>query len=504
MAETGRGDDECDERALVPYHAQLLSLSALHSLKSPPPPNSTNCPSHIIDTPLCPRSPLLHVASDVRSLVWQYMDNRSAIRYLSACKRLRGLYHTFPLTQPVSKKQFQSISSLVRLPDLPIWVYVISFALFWFCINAVMLPISFFAIALASKPAAIAVGVTFVVLPFFLPLWLWCWGFRRPPPTHCCGEDSSLDRNGWLPMPRIGTLAGWCDTYDMACLQHVVKALVGDANGRPISQCKLPATLRELLLSLHNWRELRADTLPRQLTLLAMVGLNDVVLQHGMLPQSLMTLGLYYQRTVHDSTTNPHTTIQPIAAGVLPSQLQTLQIIWSRSLADLVLPASLTHLDVRSLPNLSIPPSTLPVGLQSLTITTATGVSFDPHNLHGALPSGLRVLRLFCIFSQPLMVDLFTQVPQLEELCMAYPCPLTAGLLAPLTQLRVLCLEAYRHPIAAGQLPPSLRRLAIVVGRSERAEELVPLAVRHASLVVEFQSVADPIPLLTDQFVRTT
>ena len=241
----------------------------------------------------------------------------------------------------------------------------------------------------------------------------------------------------------------------MSCLQHVVKAAVADQYYDPISRCKLPSTLRELLLFLHDWRELKATTLPPRLTLLVLLELDTIALQPGVLPQSLLTLGLHYNDVVQEST-DPSTCIQPISAGVLPSQLLQLEIMWSRSLTDLALPASLTQLTLFFLPNLPIPLGSLPAGSQRLSIST---MDFDLRNLRGALPSSLRV-RLCCSLTHPLTAELLSGVPQLEELNLDKKCMyrLTAGLFASLTQLRVLRLTGYKHSVAAGELPPSLRR----------------------------------------------
>ena len=309
-----------------------------------------------------------------------------------------------------------------------------------------------------------------------------------------------------MPLPRIIRLASCCIApRHLTYLQHVMKAYISDSDSHPISGCKLPSTLRELLLFLHDWRDLKADTLPPRLTLLVLLDLDTIVLQPGVLPQSLRTLGLLYTRAVREST-DPNMSTQPIAAGVLPSQLQRLEIMWSRSLADLALPASLIQLDLLFVPNLPIPPNCLPAGLQTLSIFTRP---FDPQHLRGALPAGLRVLRLSCVLSQPLPAALLAEVPQLKELAVTYQHRLSAGLLTPLTQLRVLRLyilrvNSYRHPIAAGELPASLRRLVLVVEgeQSEKesaAEELVPLAVRHAGLVVDCLS-GRSLSTLADQF----
>ena len=63
--------------------------------------------------------PLLDVTPPIRSLIWQYMNNRSAISYLRTCRQLHALYHSFPLTEPVSLHQlscFPVISTAIQDP----------------------------------------------------------------------------------------------------------------------------------------------------------------------------------------------------------------------------------------------------------------------------------------------------------------------------------------------------------------------------------------------------
>ena len=179
--------------------------------------------------------------------------------------------------------------------------------------------------------------------------------------------------------------------------------------------------------------------------------------------------------------------VQPIAAGVLPC-LHWLAIDWPRSLADLALPASLSKLELRYLPDLPIPSTCLPPHLYTLCIYT---VALHSHQLAGVLPSSLRVLRLHCHHPMPLTAELLEQVPQLEELDLGgyYQHSLT-GVLAPLNRLRVLRVGGLaRQPSVAGALPLSLRRLTMVTATMEEADALVPRAVRHARLVVDFDSV---------------
>ena len=85
--------------AVMHHHhpAHTLALSASSTLTSPlladpagPAHSSSHGLSHIIHTRLdCP-PPLFDVAPAVRSLIWQYVDNQSAVQYLlraSSCTR---------------------------------------------------------------------------------------------------------------------------------------------------------------------------------------------------------------------------------------------------------------------------------------------------------------------------------------------------------------------------------------------------------------------------------
>ena len=130
-----------------------------------------------------------------------------------------------------------------------------------------------------------------------------------------------------------------------------------------------------------------------------------------MLPQSLECLSLTYNQAAIRAT-DPNKAKQPIAPGVLPSQLQRLEIAWSRSLADLALPASLTQLDLLLPADLLMPAGSLPNGLQTLLLSCE---EFDPRHLIRALPSGLRMLRLRCL-TLGLTFQLCAMMSQLEEL----------------------------------------------------------------------------------------
>ena len=102
-------EDECDEHAPILCHAGPRGLANSNNLSLPPLSDFAHCPVHVIDTRPSSTPPLLDVAPAVRSLIWQYMDNSSAVHYLSTCSRLYELYHSFPLTEPISNNQLRSL-----------------------------------------------------------------------------------------------------------------------------------------------------------------------------------------------------------------------------------------------------------------------------------------------------------------------------------------------------------------------------------------------------------
>ena len=111
----------------------------------------------------------------------------------------------------------------------------------------------------------------------------------------------------------------------------------------------------------------------------------------GVLPQSLTSLCL----TAFFDTRNG------IGQGVLPASLQRLRVLeWTLPLSNIVLPVSLTELDMQNLADHPLCP--LPPQLQVLCIG---GLFSQP--LTGVLPPTLRVLRFTGRFQQPLTADMF-------------------------------------------------------------------------------------------------
>ena len=441
---------------------------------------------------------LLDVANDARSLIWQYMDNRSAVQYLSTCKQLHALYHSFPLVERVSLTQLRSIPRVATFLNTtkssktlgcPRWLWAGCW-LQWLCL-ACCVSIGLVIAAAATRSAFLLVYLCLSVGITVLVKLLWsCF----PQRTRCCDEGRRLTRYCKpRPMPRIVRLAAWSEARLVAYLQHVVQASVADSSDS-LHRWRLPSSLRRLMLSVHVHGELQAGILPSRLSLLQLINVRSTVtLEAGLCPDALRTLVLLYERVLHLPNGPPAVSpfVQPVAAGVLPSQLQRLVIEWPRSLADLALPASLKWLDISDLPNLPIPPGCLPAGLLRLWLRSSC--SFDPSNLRGALPSSLQLLQLDCSLSQPLAAELLSEVPQLETLDLgsSYSYRLHAGTLAPLTQLRVLRVgvRAGRQPFAPNELPPSLERLTVVAETMEDVEELVPEAVCPARMALYFECV---------------
>ena len=455
-----------DEHRLLPSDSHSLSPSEFGSLELPlladSDHSSSHALSHINNSPLNHSSPsLLDVTPAVRSLIWQYMDNRSAIHYLITCKQLHALYHSFPLTEAVTEAQWLSI--VLRL-------YRRTFCIFGSSAVYVVVFIAFFVLLWLAPPQP----AKFVILPILFVLFAaypiaLLLAYLFPGRSHCCDEAKRLSgRMRHTPIPRIVRLTAWCGPHQLAYLQHVeevkvVDWLVSSSNSSKITtssaSCvsadavQLPHTLRKLVTK--PVRKLSVDTLsgPPHLTALAMDNVSQSALQIGVLPAQLVTLCIWYTVEMLE-TEDERLAVQPIPAGVLPPHLQQLEITWPLSLADLALPSSLIRLELNWLPDMPIPVGCLPDGLQHLRLTCHY---FDPHHLMAALPSGLRVLRLLCELTHPLTADICARMPRLEELDLDPECleewftfDVLALALYSLPQLRVLRLgAAYCQPIPA-------------------------------------------------------
>ena len=361
-------------------------------------------------------------------------------------------------------------------------------------LQLVLQPIAIHVVMPIHLTAAIVILVLCTILPCIIPIR----DLLLPDRSDCCAEALRLSRlRRLVPLPRVLLLSGLCPVTDVPYLQHVEEMQSYDWKSQPITAHKLPRSLRRLSLTLYDYGVLKTDALPPRLTVLIVEEV-DKGIRRRRLSQSLVMLIVQCKLTAREvmdlvlARIRCHDGIRPIAAGVLPSQLQWLDITWNRSLADLALPKSLVRLELRH-PCITfppIPPNSLPPHLHTLCIY---GWGLLAHHLAGALPSSLRVLRLHCFVLQwsPLTAELLAQVPLLEELDLGggYQHSLT-GVLAPLTRLRVLRVYGVgRRPFKTGTLPLSLRRLTMVTVTMEEADALVPMAVRHVGLVVGFDNV---------------
>ena len=381
------------------------------------------------------------------------MDNHSAICYLTTCKHRYALYHSFPLTEPVSWFQLSNVSDIRERVD-----------------------------------------------PSYYP----SQERSHPRRVDCCTDVTRAGRyiGRMQPIPRIIRVKGRCHGSALAYLQHAEELDVHDQAGEPVTKYTLPRTLRKLYIALLQRQVVNVNWLPPGLTALAMTGGTESLLRPGVLPQSLLTLVLQLTGGAYGALAYDQVS-QPAVVGVLPSQLQRLVIQWNRLLADITLPASLTRLDLYALPDLPIPAGYLPVGLRTLRISTT---SFNPRHLIGALPSSLRALHLYCMLTQPLTADLFASTPLLEELDLGnrFSYSLDAGALVPLTSLHVLRFGLkYWRPVPVSELPASLRRLVVVTPTAARPtlNELAPNAALGATLVVKYEF--EPYPITHNMDAET-
>ena len=171
----------------------------------------------------------------------------------------------------------------------------------------------------------------------------------------------------------------------------------------------------------------------------------------------------------------------------------------------LVLPASLTRLELCDPLNLPIPVNYLPIRLFAFSIASCR---FNLHNLLGALPLTASAASVLFSFATRLAT---AQVPLLAVLCLGrgHPHQLSSSLLAPLTKLHVLrvgpldwchlwqqrmrrqlnATTAGWDPLLPGSLPASLRGLVVVTDDSAQPAEceLAALTVSHPALAFEIQ-----------------
>ena len=180
----------------------MSSSSTLDSLSTPliaeaflsPPP-----PSHAKYT-TARHCHLWDVPTPVRSLMLDYMDDRTAIRYLSTCQSLHAGYHHYPLKRPMAESVFREVTQLDKYLAPPrARAMSLLFALVLvFVVILLVVPI----IRLWAWPHSLfsSIGVTAICMI--------CWG--------CCG--------GWLMATRRGECC-------MRGRRRYVEAAVPDAEG---------------------------------------------------------------------------------------------------------------------------------------------------------------------------------------------------------------------------------------------------------------------------------
>ena len=387
-------------------HRQLVSMS-------PPQPANSLQPCGLPDVP-----------TPVRSMMLDYMDDRSAVRCLSTCHVLHAGYHQYPVKRAVSVKALLKLSGLRDYPPrLNQWPLVQAGALM-----CALLPlIAFLACSTRFNMSQLDIGPveSFVLwvlilagisipLALGVSLILNCFDWRplprARPSSQCCPSwTSDKPRLKRHPLPRVQILDGWLkDVELLPYLQHATELSIRYYPPTQLGKDNpLPASLRTLYLHWTAPDMLTEETkhadlmtmLTRPVWRSLLPWVKDNPLPAGVLPPSLTSLHLH-----HDLGT------RAIAAGVLPVGLRKLTIKkWELPLSHIAPPASLTELDIMLLANSRLP--ALPPQLEALCIG-------GPFNwpLTGVLPSSLRVLRLRGSFNQPFNAHLFASIPMLEDL----------------------------------------------------------------------------------------
>jgi len=438
---------------------------------------SSPSPPHVID--IVRPCPLLDTLPPIRSMMLDYMDDRTAMHYLSTCQSLHVLYHHYPLKQAMSESAFVEATRLPayfeRIRRGGRWIPIcVVLQVFIFIIVAVPVVI---AMPQSQRPVAFALLIAAAVV-------LWC-GIARCVQLRrradCCTSGRWRIWRRRYRMPRVTKLSDALQELRLApYLQHLTELTIRyDKLYRPFGKkYPLPHSLRTLHLLDSPGLIMDADTLPPRLTSLSLGAIKNAPLPAGVLPQSLTSLQL----------TSGFDVSWSIEENVLPSNLQRLELDrWTRPMSHLALPASLIELTVHYLPDRPLQP--LPSQLQVLAI----GGWFN-QSLTGVLPSNLRVLRLTGHYDQPLTARLFASTPHLEELHLndhsareLHTVQRLGGDILP-HSLRVLRLgvRCSLELAEASEAVPRLRRVIVPAGWvAERVRRLEQLGQARGFMVVQ-------------------
>ena len=381
-------------------------------------------------------------------MMLDYMDDRTAIHYLSTCQSLHGGYHHYPLKQAMSVAAFRESTQVDEYMD-GVW----GGKQMWVSLAVLVLEIALLVAIGVTTSERVRINLTYALSSLGLLnscrlLWKLCT--RR---VDCCAERRWGAWRRRYRMPRVTRLSGglW-DMRLLPYLQHLTELATEYDKDRPFGKkYPLPATLRTLRLLDSPDLELTADTLPPGLTSLTLGAVKNRPPLVGALPQSLTSLCL----------THGFQAEMLIGVDVLPSNLQRLELChWTWPLSNIVLPASLSELQIHKLAD-----HPLPVLPSQLRVLCLGGPFQQP--LTGVLPSSLRVLRLTGFFSQPLTADMFAGTPQLEELYLSDHSPARQLAMKVLPRsLRVLRLGELCTLVTyeSSDVPPQLRRVIAPAG----------------------------------------
>ena len=427
-----------DTTSVTPGSSIRRRSSQSHAVAALPSPSHAHI--IVIIQPCC----LLDTPPPVRSLMLDYMDDHTAIRYLSTCQMLHAGYHEYPL------KRAMSVATFKALPQLNVYDgYMCQTLLYGAGYLCVLIIGVLLLMRVRNRPLSLAVVGVLAALFFVYPYLGLRW--RLAIRTDCCGTELRLRKwRGWRMMPRVTRLKG--ELRNLTLLPHLkhlteleVRSYEHNVLGK---QWPLPHSLRTLRLRNSRFLTLTPDTLPPHLTSLTLGAVKDTLLPLGVLPQSLTSLYL----------TSGFSTELPIGEGVLPACLQRLKVDeWTQPLSHIALPASLTNVVIHRLSDHPLP--ALPSHIQCF----AVGGAFN-QPLNNVLPAGLRVLRLTGKWEQPLTAHLFACTPQLEELWLSDKmpfCELAASVLP--RSLRVLRLGLHHSLVIPHPLdkPPELHRVLV-------------------------------------------